>query len=88
MTNIRALGEKIEEAYMVKKMLRVVPSNFLQIASAIEQFGNLEEMSIEEVMGSLKAHEERLRGRSETNQGHLLLTEEIGKREKGAMDNC
>lgn len=62
MTNIRALGEKIEEAYMVKKMLRVVPSNFLQIASAIEQFGKLEEMSIEEVMGSLKAHEERLRG--------------------------
>ena len=75
-SNIRALGEKMEESYVVKKLLRAVPSKFLQIASAIEQFGKLEEMSVEEVVGSLKAHEERMRGSSETNQGHLLLTEE------------
>lgn len=31
---------------------------------------------MEEVVGSLKAHEERLRGSIETNQGQLLLTEE------------
>ncbi|XP_074377056.1 uncharacterized protein LOC141718572 [Apium graveolens] len=35
-TNIRALREKMEEAYVVKKILRVVPTRFLQIASAIE----------------------------------------------------
>lgn len=78
-TNIRALGETMEEAYVVKKLLRAVPSKFLQIASAIEQFGDLEAMSVEEVIGSLKAHEERLRGQTETNQGSqgkLLLTEE------------
>lgn len=40
-TKIRALGETIEEAYVVKKILRAVPTKFLQIASAIEQFGNL-----------------------------------------------
>ncbi|XP_074341887.1 uncharacterized protein LOC141679283 [Apium graveolens] len=61
-TNIRALGEKMEEVYVVKKLLRAVPTRFLQIASAIEQFGNLEEMSVEEVVGSLKAHEERVKG--------------------------
>lgn len=60
-TNIRALGEAIEEAYVVKKLLRAVPSKFLQIASTIEQFGNLESMSVEEAVGSHKAHEERLR---------------------------
>lgn len=54
-TNIRALGEKIEEEYVVKKLLRAVPTKFLQIASAIEQFGNLDAMSVEEVMGSLSA---------------------------------
>lgn len=75
-TNIRALGEKMEEAYVVKKLLRAVPSKFFQIAYAIEKFGNLEEMSVEEVVGSLKAHEERLRGQSLTSQGQLLLTEE------------
>ncbi|KAL8123367.1 hypothetical protein AgCh_011368 [Apium graveolens] len=61
-TNIRSLGKKVDEAYVVKKLLRAVPSKFLQIASAIEQFGDLERMSVEEVVGSLKAHEERLRG--------------------------
>lgn len=50
-TNIRALGESIEEAYVVKKLLRVVPAKFLRITSAIEQFGNLETITIEEIVG-------------------------------------
>lgn len=49
---------------------------FLQIASAIEQFGDLEKMSVEEVVGSLKAHEERIRGQNEVNNGQLMHTEE------------
>ncbi|XP_074322771.1 uncharacterized protein LOC141659741 [Apium graveolens] len=39
-TNIQMLGEKVEEMYIVKKLLRAVPVKFLQIASAIEQFGD------------------------------------------------
>lgn len=74
---IRALGETIGEEYVVKKLLRAVPNKFLQIASAIEQFGNLETMSVEEVIGSLKAHEERLSGQEDSKEGQqLLLTEE------------
>ncbi|XP_074369677.1 uncharacterized protein LOC141711144 [Apium graveolens] len=73
-TNIRALGEEVEESYVVKKLLRAIPTKFLQIASKIEQFGNVEEMSIEETVGSLKAHEERLKGQSEGNNSQLLLT--------------
>lgn len=65
-TNIRAMGDKVEEAYVVKKLLKAVTPKFLQIASAIEQFGKVEEMSVEEVVGSLKAHEERLKGMIET----------------------
>ncbi|XP_074328211.1 uncharacterized protein LOC141666112 [Apium graveolens] len=81
-TNIRALGEEAEESYVVKKVLRAVPTKFLQIGSKIEQFGNVEEMSIEETVGSLKAHEERLKGQSEGNNSQLLLTEdERAKRE-------
>ncbi|XP_017217013.1 uncharacterized protein LOC108194564 [Daucus carota subsp. sativus] len=75
-TNIRALSEDIKESYVVKKLLRAVPSKFLQIASTIKQFGNLEKMTVEEVMGSLKAHEERMKGNNENNGGQLLLTEE------------
>lgn len=66
----------MEEVYVVKKLLTAVTPKFLQIASAIEQFGKVEELSVEEVVGSLKAHEERLKGTTETNQGQLLLTEE------------
>ncbi|XP_074375171.1 uncharacterized protein LOC141716909 [Apium graveolens] len=75
-TNIRALGESVDEAYVVKKLLCVVPEKFLQITSTIEQFGNLEMMTIEEAVGSLKAHEERLRGKNENSGSQLLLTEE------------
>ncbi|XP_074373682.1 uncharacterized protein LOC141714033 [Apium graveolens] len=63
-TNIRALGETIEESYVVKKLLCSMPSKFLHITSSIEQFGNLDEMSVEETIGSLKAHEERVRGKT------------------------
>ncbi|XP_074369120.1 uncharacterized protein LOC141709733 [Apium graveolens] len=81
-TNIRALGEEIQEAYIMKKLLRAVPGKFLQIASTIEQFGDLETMTVEETVGPLKAHEERLRGQSDTSGGQLLLTaEEWSKKE-------
>ncbi|XP_074361225.1 uncharacterized protein LOC141701481 [Apium graveolens] len=74
---IRALGESIGEEYVVKKILRAVPTKFLQIASALEQFGNLETMSVEEVIGSLKAYEERLSRQGKSKEGQqLLMTEE------------
>lgn len=82
-TNIRALGEKMEESYTVKKLLRAVPSKFLQITSTIEQFGDLDTMTMEEAVGSLKAHEERVKGKTEVKESRLLLTEEEwAKREK------
>lgn len=79
MMNIRALGEGIEEAYVVKKLLRAVPTKFLQIASTIEKFGNLDTMTLEETVGSLKAHEECLKGQTKTGGGsgtQLLFTED------------
>ncbi|XP_074328354.1 uncharacterized protein LOC141666258 [Apium graveolens] len=56
-STIRALGEEMQESYVVKKLLRVVPSRVLQIVSTIEQFGYLESMTVEEAIGSLQAHE-------------------------------
>lgn len=75
-TNIRTLGETMEESYVVKKLLRAVPQRFLQITSTMEQFGNLETTSIEEAVGSLKAHDERLKRKVESNDSQLMLTEE------------
>ncbi|XP_074373663.1 uncharacterized protein LOC141714011 [Apium graveolens] len=83
-TNIRALGETEEEVQVVKKVLREAPSRFLQIASAIEQFGDIETMYVEEVIGSLKAHEERTRGQVDNNEGKLLLTEDEWKKRENS----
>lgn len=63
-TNIRALGDNIDESYVVKIFLRAVPSKFLQIVSTMEQFSDMETLIVEEVVGSLKAHEERMKGSS------------------------
>lgn len=79
-TNIRALGESIAESYVVKKVLRTVTSKFLQITSAIEQFRNLEVMTIEETIGSLKDHEEHMKWQMENNGGRLLLIEDERKK--------
>lgn len=83
-SNIRALGEDVKEAYVVKKLLRAVPSKFLQIASTMEQFGNLETMTLEEAIGALKAHEERIKSRTETTAGQVLLTEEEWLKSEGS----
>ncbi|KAL8155747.1 hypothetical protein AgCh_000958 [Apium graveolens] len=83
--NIRSLGEEMNESYVVKKLLRVIPSKFLQIVSTIEQFGSIETMSIEEEVCSLKAHEERMKVQPEPGGGQMLLTEEEwSKRENSA----
>lgn len=82
-TNIRALGEKVKESYVVKKLLRALSTKFLQITSTIEQFADLKTMTVVEAISSLKAHEERLRGQSDNGSCHLLLTEdEWYRREK------
>ena len=49
----------------------------MQIVTSIEQFGDLNNMSVEEVVGHLKVHEERLRGYKEKEEDkYLLLTHE------------
>ena len=49
----------------------------IQIATSIEQFDDLKNMSDEEVVGHLKVHEERLRGYEDKEEKkYLLLTHE------------
>lgn len=83
-TSIRTLEQDLKEAYIVKKLLRAVLLKFLQIASTIEQFTDLEKILFEETVGSLKAHEERMNGQVEDGVRKLLLTEDKWlKRESG-----
>lgn len=75
---LRELGEKMEEERVVKKMLRVVPAKYNQIACSIEMFADLKTMSMEELVGRLRVAEERCGGVevAANSAGQLLLTEE------------
>jgi hypothetical protein len=77
-TELRELGEKMEEQRVVKKMLRVVLARYNQIACSIEMFTDMKTMSMEELVGRPRVAEERCGGGevAANNAGLLLLTEE------------
>jgi len=55
--DIRAHGGVVQESYVVRKMkiLRAASPNFFQIVLAIEVFCDLESMTVEDLVGRLKA---------------------------------
>ncbi|KAF2284334.1 hypothetical protein GH714_020614 [Hevea brasiliensis] len=82
---LRSLGNIVEDEKVIKKLLRSSSSKFLQIVSAIEEFSDLKTKSVEEVIGSLKAHEERLLGCGGNSAKTVLLTRAEWKaREEGS----
>ncbi|XP_073363674.1 uncharacterized protein [Aegilops tauschii subsp. strangulata] len=58
---IRALGENLMEASVVRRFLRAAPPRYLQIVTAIEQCVDLATLSIDDLVGRYKAHDERMR---------------------------
>ncbi|KAK3133758.1 hypothetical protein QOZ80_6AG0540590 [Eleusine coracana subsp. coracana] len=76
-TELSMLGETVSEQEAIKKLLRVVPPKFEQIALSIETLLDLSELSLENVTGRLKTVEDRKETPASTGEGSkLLLTEE------------
>ena len=61
------------EKYVMKKLLQSVSTNFINVASSMVLFGNNNNMAMEEVIGSLKAHEELLKGQEVRSEEQLLV---------------
>ncbi|XP_023521071.1 uncharacterized protein LOC111784686 [Cucurbita pepo subsp. pepo] len=78
---LRGLGNTVDDIQVVKKLLRSTSAKFLQITSTIEEFSDLKTKSIDEIIGSLKAHEERLQGFGEKDETVLLTHAEWKERE-------
>jgi hypothetical protein len=77
--NIKSLGESIDDARVVKKFLRVVPPRFNQVAVSIEMFCGMKTLSVEDLVGRLRAAEDRLEDKVENvtdKAGRLLLAED------------
>ncbi|GJU21044.1 zinc finger, CCHC-type containing protein [Tanacetum coccineum] len=56
-----SLGHTMEDETLVRKLLNAVPDRYLQIVASIEQYSDLDEMTLEEVIGRLKTYEERIK---------------------------
>ncbi|GJX46767.1 hypothetical protein Tco_0271957 [Tanacetum coccineum] len=73
-----SLGHTMEDETLVRKLLNVVPDRYLQIVTSIEQYSDLDEITIEEVIGRLKTYEERVkykkRPKQWNNQVKLMFT--------------
>ncbi|WVZ50199.1 hypothetical protein U9M48_001476 [Paspalum notatum var. saurae] len=78
--NIRTLGESLEDVRVVKKMLRVVPARYNQIAASIETLLDLNTISVEELVGRLRAFEDQVDGgdggETQDRSGRLMMAEE------------
>jgi hypothetical protein len=76
-SEMRELGEEVEELRVVRKLLRVVPPKFNQVAASIEMLCDLKTMPLEELVGRLRVAENRFCLEETTDElGRLLLTEE------------
>ena len=74
---LRMLGETMPENKVVRKLLRSLPRHFSQIGVSIETLLDVNTMTIEDLVGRLKAAEDRLDVDSVTERaGRLLLSEE------------
>ena len=75
--NLRSLGDNIQDAEVVQKLLQVVPEKLTQAVVSLEMFLDLNRVSIEEVIGRLRVFEERLKPKEVTDSlGRLMLCEE------------
>ena len=74
-TKLRAQGEKIPEKEIVSKLLRVTLERFDHLTSSMEQFGGIDDMSHEEAIGSLMAHEDKIKERRTAQGERALLTQ-------------
>jgi hypothetical protein len=78
-TNIKSLGETLDDTRVVKKFLHVVPPRFNQLAVSIKMFCDVKTLSVEDLVGHRHAAEDRFEDKVEQitdKAGWLLLTEE------------
>ncbi|WZZ61775.1 hypothetical protein YC2023_061882 [Brassica napus] len=71
------LGQAMEEPKLVKKFLNSLPRRkYIHIIASLEQVLNLNKMSFEDIVGRLKAYEERIQEEdTQEPQGNLLYTD-------------
>ena len=75
-SSIRALGDEVKELTVVQKILQAAPARFMHLVTSLEQCVDLKTLTVEDLFGRFKAHEERVRMRfgSPVDGQHLMLS--------------
>ncbi|GJU79055.1 zinc finger, CCHC-type containing protein [Tanacetum coccineum] len=75
-TKAKELGKTLDESLLVRKLLDSTPDRFIQIVASIEQTSDLDDITLDEITGKLKAFEERIKlrkGGQVESQENLLF---------------
>ena len=67
-TNLRDLGESLNEYGVVLRLLKSVPKDFDSLILLLEQTSDLKTMRLEEAFGQLKVHKLRLQERNSRDE--------------------
>jgi hypothetical protein len=73
---IRGLDEKLEEILVIRHFLRAAPARYISVVSAIEQCVDLKTVTLDDLVGRFKAHDERMKityGDTKVEE-HIMLT--------------
>ena len=84
---LQQLGERIDDKEAIKKLLRSMPPRYDSLTLSLEQFGDLDTMSLVEAIGSLKVHRMRLSERDAKEEEHALLSRAISKFKKTKQED-
>src|ERR1044072_8199968 len=72
-----ALGEKISDEKLVRKILRSLPKRFTMKVTAIEEAQDIGNMQVDELIGSLQTYELTLNERSDKKHKNIAFVSNI-----------
>ena len=82
-SELRDLGEQLEEKEAMAKLLQSIPFKYDTLTFSLEQFGNMRVLSVDKVFGSLRVHEQRLQERELSEEEQVLRARAFNQSKKG-----
>lgn len=80
--DLKSLGEEMFNVDLSIKLLRSVSSKFDSITTSIKQLWNLDTLSVDEIIGTLKIHEDKFWDWSIKREEKVLMAHALGKNKK------